>query len=101
MHVGRWWHKAEEVDVMAMRDGRVVLAGEAKWQRSPMDGRDLATLRRRLAMVPTADGASVLLASRSGFHPSVPASPEVRLVTPDDLFDPALEFELAHEASAG
>lgn len=51
---GRWWHgAAPEWDVVAeSADGRRVLAGEAKWSKSPFDAGDLERECRALAAKP-------------------------------------------------
>ena len=53
---GRWWATSgpqTEVDVLGLDgQGRSVLVGEAKWSDRPMDGRDVADLRRLAGAVP-------------------------------------------------
>lgn len=65
--VGRWWNDCDEIDVLALSSrGRRALAGECKFRGAPVDGRVLATLRKKARDV----GAAVTdcyLFSKSGF----------------------------------
>lgn len=51
---GRWWASSGEpweVDVLGLRGDRTHLLGEARWQESPLDTRDLEALRRKATCV--------------------------------------------------
>jgi len=73
--VGRWWAssgEACEVDVLGLRGNRTHLLGEARWQRRPLDGRDLEALRRKVTRVPQPDEAPIYaLWGRGGVTPEV------------------------------
>ncbi len=68
--VGRWWASRGpqcEVDVLGLRGKHTALIGEARWQDSPLDVRDLRALDAKLARVPSpVDGAVRALWSRRG-----------------------------------
>lgn len=57
-----------------------------------MKPRDLADLRRDAARLVRGTDATYVLFSRLGFDPALRAETAVRLVTPADLFRPALDF---------
>jgi hypothetical protein len=87
--------QSDQIDVVAMRDGRAVLVGECKWSASPVGLRDLdgltAALRRAAADLRPVEAPWRALFSRSGFDARVRALAEdaaerVLLVTPDDLY---------------
>ena len=73
--VGRWWTSSGEpceVDVLGLRGNRAHLLGEARWQQSPLDGRDLEVLRRKVTRVPQPAEAPVYaLWGRGGVRPEV------------------------------
>lgn len=52
--VGRWWslNRDQEVEVLALRDGRALLLGEAQWSERPLTLADLASLQSRVPYVP-------------------------------------------------
>ena len=61
-----------EVDLVAMREGAPVLAGECKWSRKPVGEGLLAQLRQKAARLSRSGPAPLLaLFSRSGFTPTV------------------------------
>jgi len=70
--LGRHWDREMEVDLVAMREGSPVLAGECKWSRKPVGENILAQLRQKAARL-SGSGPTPLLAlfSRSGFTPAV------------------------------
>jgi len=70
--LGRHWDREMEVDLVAMREGAPVLAGECKWSRKPVGEGLLAQLRQKAARL-SGSGPTPLLAlfSRSGFTPAV------------------------------
>jgi len=70
--VGKWWHKGEEIDVVALGPNGKMLMCEVKWQNMPM-GYDVAEdLVRKSQYVPGANKRKpdYLVVSRSGFTPS-------------------------------
>ena len=85
----------DQIDVVAQRDGRVVLVGECKWSRRPEDLRDLdglgAALRKASGDLDPIDRPWRALFARAGFaadlleHASDPAE-RVLLYTPADLY---------------
>ena len=94
--VGTWWRDAEEIDVVGIgASAKIEVVGGAKWQASPMDGRDVDTLERRAALVGAPADVSKILVSRSGFHSSARRRAGVRLVTTKDLFAARLDVERA------
>ena len=76
---GRWWRdEVVEVDVLGLLDGRTRLLGEARWQASPVDHRDLHSLTRKLEHLPEPhEGLEVALWSRGGAVAELAARPGV------------------------
>ena len=71
--VGNWWGENEEVDVVAIGDGAILL-GECKWTNKPVGDNLLADLERKAEVVlKQGEWRTVYFAhfSRSGFTPSV------------------------------
>lgn len=68
--IGRWWAARGEpceVDVLGLADSRTHLIGEARWQRHPLDLRELETLRRKIPRTPSpADSVIPALWGRGG-----------------------------------
>jgi hypothetical protein len=68
--VGRWWASRGEpceVDVLGLAGKRAALLGEARWQRKPLDERDLEALRRKAVRVPDpVDAPTYALWGRAG-----------------------------------
>ena len=89
--VGSWWSAdgATELDVVALRDREVALAGEATWAER-LDRGALARLRQGLRLLPGGEGSAtggevpLALFARSGFDEVRPT--EATLVTVDDLY---------------
>jgi AAA+ ATPase superfamily predicted ATPase len=84
--VGSWWSAdgRTEVDVVALHDRRVVLAGEATWAGT-VDRGALVRLRQGLRLLPDdGDEAPLALFARDGFDGIRPE--EARLVTVEDLY---------------
>jgi AAA+ ATPase superfamily predicted ATPase len=69
--VGGWWLGREESDIVAVREGQVVLVGECKWTREWMKPGDLADLQRKAALLGVGEGTTYALFSRSGFDPNL------------------------------
>lgn len=76
-------HKSHEVDVVAMRAGKVVALGEAKLRR--LGERDLQRLRRLRDLL-GAEEAKLVLASATGVDEGVASQPDVITVTPADVY---------------
>ena len=103
--VGSWWtsqrhrnesaQESDEIDVVAMREGRAVLLGECKWSRQRMDKHDLSGLRAALLKAtpdinPT-DHPWRALFSRAGFSDDVIAlsrdpGERILLYTPEEIY---------------
>jgi hypothetical protein len=85
--VGSWWSAdgRTEIDVVALSDRRVALAGEATWAER-LDRSALVRLRQGLRILPGGDDDEVPLAlfARTGIDDVRPE--EARLVTVEDLY---------------
>jgi AAA+ ATPase superfamily predicted ATPase len=85
--VGSWWSAdgRTEIDVVALSDQRVALAGEATWDER-LDRSALVRLRQGLRILPGGDDDEVPLAlfARTGIDDVRPE--EARLVTVEDLY---------------
>lgn len=91
--LGRWWDSRDEIDVVGMQGDHAVVVGECKWTNRELTEGDLADLQRKAQHLPLAENPLWILAGRSGFHPVLRARAEfgdLLLVTPEDLFDPAV-----------
>jgi hypothetical protein len=68
MVIGRWWRdEIAEVDVLGMIGDKTALLGECRWQVTPLTGRDLTELHRKIAYVPDPDDhLQVMFWTRSG-----------------------------------
>jgi uncharacterized protein len=100
--VGAWWgplprptretprYQAEgEIEVVAVAEGRVVLAGEAKWTRDPMGFGALNHLRDVVRHVPGASERTPLVLFGRAFDPRLVAAAKhegVRLVSAAQLY---------------
>lgn len=73
--VDEWWTVTGEqaqLDVLGLLDHRTVAVGEARWQRRPLDQRDLEELTAKLRLVPRPiPQPSLLLWGRGGVRPEV------------------------------
>ncbi len=87
MTVGRWWRdEVAEVDVLGLLDGRTRLLGEARWQASSVDHRDLRALMCKLEHLPEPhEDLEVALWSRGGAEDELASQPGVRVFTPADM----------------
>ncbi|RQG95351.1 ATP-binding protein [Natrarchaeobius chitinivorans] len=93
--VGQWWYREHEVDVVGLTNEDVLIAGECKFQRSPLGYDAFSRLRthvEELRWSPPAGGErdhEYALFSRSGFTPAVEEAAEerddLRLFTVDDV----------------
>jgi AAA+ ATPase superfamily predicted ATPase len=96
-HLGPWWESREggaEVDALALDGPKVVLAASCKWRNDWVKVGDLNELVAAAARAGADAETRYVLFSRSGFDPhlvALAAERGVRLVTPEDMFDPALE----------
>jgi len=97
--VGSWWAGAEtaqdELDVVAMREGRAWLIGECKWSAQPVGRRELeglsAALRKAARDLNPIDRPWRALFSRAGFGQELLAiatdpAERVLLFAPEDLY---------------
>lgn len=94
---GQWWYGEHEVDVVGLTNGTTLLAGECKFQQSPLGYDALAGLEDHvdeLRWTPPAGGerdVEYALFSRSGFKPSVEEAAaerdDLRLFAVDDVVD--------------
>lgn len=93
--VGQWWYREHELDVVGLTNEDVLIAGECKFQRSPLNYDAFSKLQAHvdeLRWTPTGGGDrkhEYALFSRSGFTPSVEEAAEdrdeVRLFTVEDI----------------
>lgn len=92
---GQWWYGEHEVDVVGLTAGKILIAGECKFQQSPLGYDSLSNLERHvdeLRWTPN-DGSSRVeeyaLFSRSGFKQSVKEAAsereDLRLFTVEDI----------------
>lgn len=74
MKVGSWWHKGEEIDLVALdeRKEQIVL-GECKWSNRPMGMDALISLKRKREHMGYEKGLKekFILFSKAGFSPSL------------------------------
>jgi AAA+ ATPase superfamily predicted ATPase len=97
---GQWWYGDHEIDVVGLTDGNTLVAGECKFQSSPLGYNALSTLQDHvdeLRWVPSGGDertCEYALFSRSGFKQSVKEAAEsredLRLYTVEDVVE-ALE----------
>ena len=89
--VGRWWATSRppcEVDVLGLRGRRTALLGEARWQASPLGGRELRDLTAKLACVPDPVADPILaLWGRNGVEPGI-TGPGVMGFRVEDVISP-------------
>ncbi len=94
---GQWWYGEHEVDVVGLTTGDTLLAGECKFQRSPLGYDAFSKLQNHvdeLRWTPNGSGKRTeeyALFSRSGFKPSVQGAAEerddLRLFTVEDVVE--------------
>lgn len=96
--LGPWWEGrsdgAVEIDALALQGSRVVLAASCKWRNEWVKIGDLNELMAAAARAGADAETRYVLFSRDGFDSNLielAAQRGVLLVTPDDMFDPALE----------
>ncbi|MFC7233378.1 ATP-binding protein [Saliphagus sp. GCM10025308] len=93
--VGQWWYQEHEVDVVGLTNEDALIAGECKFQRSPLDYDAFSKLRTHvdeLRWAPSGGGErkhEYALFSRSGFTQTVEDAAEerddLRLFTVDEV----------------
>lgn len=98
--VGQWWYDDHEVDAVGLTNGNTLIAGECKFQRSPLSYDAFSTLQdhvEELRWTPSDGGkrtCEYTLFSRSGFTQSVKKAEQnrenLRLYTVEDIVE-ALE----------
>ena len=91
--IGRWWHKDQEIDIVAMNGLRnKILAGECKYTEAPVGMKVLTALEEKIAKQKWAQEAEVKLAlfARTGFTKELLAhaskDSRVILLTLDELY---------------
>jgi len=94
---GQWWYGEHEVDVVGLTTGETLLAGECKFQQSPLGYEAFSKLQNHveeLRWTPNGGGErneEYALFSRSGFKPSVQEAAEerddLRLFTVEDIVE--------------
>ena len=85
-HVGQWWDRSAQVDVVVADEARapasVTALGSVQWrERAPFDARDQRALERGRALVPGAEDAALVAVSRTGAAPDV----TIPVLAADDL----------------
>lgn len=48
IHLGRWWYKQEEIDIVAFDSEKKYIFGECKWRNEPMGIRTLSQLQSKI-----------------------------------------------------
>jgi AAA+ ATPase superfamily predicted ATPase len=94
---GQWWYGEHEVDVVGLTTGETLLAGECKFQQSPLGYEAFSKLQdhvEELRWTPNRGGErneEYALFSRSGFKPSIQEAAEerenLRLFTVEDIVE--------------
>jgi len=94
---GQWWYGEHEVDVVGLTTGETLLAGECKFQQSPLGYEAFSKLQNHveeLRWTPNRGGErneEYALFSRSGFKPSIQEAAEerenLRLFTVEDIVE--------------
>jgi AAA+ ATPase superfamily predicted ATPase len=94
--VGQWWYQEYEVDVVGLTDEDVLIAGECKYQASPVDFSALSSLEthvEQLRWTPNSDEnrtCEYVLFSRSGFtdalRDAATQRSDLRLYSLSDVF---------------
>jgi len=94
---GQWWYGEHEIDVVGLTTGPTLIAGECKFQRSPLGYEAFSKLQGHLDELrwsPNDGGNRVVqyaLFSRSGFKPSVKEAAierdDLRLFTLEDVVE--------------
>ncbi|MBI5327025.1 MAG: ATP-binding protein [Deltaproteobacteria bacterium] len=73
--IGRWWHKNEEIDIVALNEeNREIYFGEAKWSKKPVGLDIMEHLKKKATLVQWNTGKRkeyYMLFSRSGFTESL------------------------------
>jgi AAA+ ATPase superfamily predicted ATPase len=91
-HIGRWWNKTDEIDIVAMYMNKVVIVGECKWKVSKMSLHDYNKLIEKLQFI-KADlkDVHIYLFSKSGFEKSLTDLAEINekmhIISIEELFN--------------
>jgi len=97
---GQWWYDEHEIDVVGLTAGETLIAGECKFQRSPLGYDAFSKLQGHVDELRwSPDGGETdehyALFSRSGFKPSVEDAAaerdDLRLFTVDEVVEAMLE----------
>lgn len=93
--LGRWWgsdpqlKQEAEIDLVAVEDNNVVLAGECKWRNEEFPFTELEKLRHRVNLVGDASGALLYGFSKTGFsaacREAATQAANVHLITFDEM----------------
>lgn len=92
-HIGRWWNKTDEIDVVATDHGtNHVILGECKFHDSPADTHMPRALQAKGTQPPFRDADQRhWIFSATGFDPTLAtlaqADPNLRLIGPDELYE--------------
>lgn len=88
VRVGKWWHKGEEIDIVAENAQGDVLVAEASWSAltCPEIRRELDKLRARASRTPFADRVKYyVLGVMRAECPEPPLEPDEFVITPADV----------------
>lgn len=67
-HIGRWWNKTDEIDIVAMDSNKErLLIGECKYKNSPFPAGELIKLKEKAMSLSTDTNRSFWIFSKSGF----------------------------------
>lgn len=66
-HLGRWWNKQEEIDIVGFNDRDEFVFGECKWRNQKCDVKVFAKLKEKSNMLFKYTDAHYYLFSKSGF----------------------------------
>ena len=86
--LGVWWRENDELEIVGLDAGQVVLVAEAKWTNEPVGMDVLRNLRRRVVLLPrVAADHQMALFAKEDFTDAVRAiqDPALALYTADDL----------------
>ena len=88
--IGRWWNGSDEIDIVGLWQGQVTVVGECKWTSTPVDEGVLDALQQKANKLPVGKRPLWVLASRSGFNPSLREKAkhgDLLLLEPANLFE--------------
>lgn len=101
LELGPWWQgrgqdEGVEIDALGLYEKKVVLAASCKWRNEYVKVGDLDALVAAAGRAEATEETQYALFSRSGFDPQlveVARARDVLLVTPEEMFDPALDAQ--------